>query len=163
MGASTASYACSRDTFVICVQSVKCPQNSFVASCLLLIFDFTQNWKYRTNCNETFPYQPVIEFTKLLRYPSRCNRDVTESSRFWSSASRPNRLWGPSNPLKGTGALLNWGVMQPLLGVGRSTPTDAEVKNTGTCMPTPHTTSWRNVSLVKHRDNFASFLLYPLR
>jgi hypothetical protein len=46
------------------------------------------------------------------------------------------------------------GVKQPGCEAGYSPATNAEVNNDGVTHPLPHTPSWHNAQLVKHRDNF---------
>jgi hypothetical protein len=39
----------------------------------------------------------------------------------------------------------------------RSSPSSAKVKNGGVIPPLPHMSSWHNVELIKHRDNFTFY------
>jgi hypothetical protein len=46
------------------------------------------------------------------------------------------------------------GVKRPRRVSDHSSPSSAEVKNGGAIPPLPYTSSWRGVSLIKHRDTF---------
>jgi hypothetical protein len=51
------------------------------------------------------------------------------------------------------------GVKRVVREVDHSSPSNAEVKNSGAITPFPHTSSWRGASLIKPRYNF-TFTLY---
>jgi hypothetical protein len=79
---------------------------------------------------------------------------IPGSARFFSSAQRPDRLWGsPSLLSSGYRGLFHGEVERPL---GREA---AEVKISGAIPPLLYSSSWRGAGLIKQRDSFTVYLL----
>jgi hypothetical protein len=84
---------------------------------------------------------------------------VQVGSRIFSSSRLPHRFWGPLSLLS-SGYL---GALSPVVKqsgpeADHSPQTSAEIRKIWLYTATPHTSSWRNAQLDKHRDNF-TFLL----
>jgi hypothetical protein len=76
----------------------------------------------------------------------------------FSTSSRP-ALGSTQPPVQWVPGAFSPGVKRPGREAEHSPPTSAEVKKMWIYTSTPHTVSWRSVSLVKHRDNFTFYFL----
>jgi hypothetical protein len=68
---------------------------------------------------------------------------VTVGARIFTSACRPDRLWGPPSLLSnGYWRALSPGVKRPGREADHSPPASAEIKKTGSIHLLPNTSSW---------------------
>jgi hypothetical protein len=83
-------------------------------------------------------------------------------ARFFSSPQRPDQLWCPPTLLS------NWycglfpqGVKRPGREADHSPPSSADIKNGG-AIPSLPMSSWHNVYLIKHKDNFTFIYIHTI-